>query len=122
MTIPTWTLADRLRKSREFAGLEQNDVADYLGMSRGAISDWERDVRKPKLGVLRLWSEVCHVPLEWLRGSEDEPGGGLMAVPDDGESNVTSLCFSSGYRANGWGSRNLHQGSQKTLVTRRRAA
>jgi len=26
--IPTWTLADRLRKAREHAGLEQSELAD----------------------------------------------------------------------------------------------
>ena len=42
--IPTWTIADRLRKARESAGLEQNEPALAAGISRATISNSERGV------------------------------------------------------------------------------
>jgi DNA-binding XRE family transcriptional regulator len=46
----------RLRRLREGAGLSQQDVADALGVSKQAVSKWERDNspgdRWPELAVL----------------------------------------------------------------------
>jgi transcriptional regulator with XRE-family HTH domain len=53
------------------AGLHQRDVAEYLGLSSGAVGMYELDVRQPKLGVLRLWAMRCGVPLEWLQSGDD---------------------------------------------------
>jgi transcriptional regulator with XRE-family HTH domain len=55
------------------AGLHQRDVAEYLGLSSGAVGMYEMDVRTPKLGVLRLWAMLCGVPLEWLLTGTADP-------------------------------------------------
>jgi transcriptional regulator with XRE-family HTH domain len=60
-------LGDRLRKARLSAGLDQRDIADYLGMSHAAVGFYELDRRVPKLAVLRVWALRCGVPLDWLR-------------------------------------------------------
>ena len=65
-SIPQWTMADRLRKAREHAGLEQNDLAGRIGLSRGAISAYERAVTVPKRPVLLSISMATGVPLAWL--------------------------------------------------------
>lgn len=68
--IPDWTLADRLRKAREVAGLEQAELAQRIGISRHTVGNYElgRGVRGPKLIVLRAWSQETGVPLAWLVG------------------------------------------------------
>ena len=70
---PRWTLGDRLRKAREFAGLEQGELAARIGISRGTVSNYElgRGQRPPKLIVLRAWAHECGVPFDWL--TEDSP-------------------------------------------------
>jgi|SRR5581483_1812973 len=66
--IPTWTVGDRLRKSRIHAGLEQADIARILGVAQSAIAKWERDERKPRdlLRIVEGWAAATHVPREWL--------------------------------------------------------
>jgi transcriptional regulator with XRE-family HTH domain len=64
-------LGDRLRKARHVAGLQQRDVAKYLGLSSAAVGMYELDVRVPKLGMVRLWAMLCGVPLEWLLGDDN---------------------------------------------------
>ncbi len=73
-TVPTWSLGDRLRKAREFAGMEQDELARRIGISRGTVSNYElgRGVRPPKVVVLRAWAHECRVPYGWLVGSADK--------------------------------------------------
>ena len=83
--IPTWTLADRLRKAREHAGLEQSELADRMGVGRNTVSNYERAAHEPREIVLRAWATATGVPLEWLRtglprlDSNQEPAGDRTA-------------------------------------------
>lgn len=80
--IPTWSLVDRLRKSREAAGLTQQQLAKALGVSRRTLVTYERNDQL-KRRVLMAWALATGVPLAWLeQGTEPEngPDGG----PDQG--------------------------------------
>jgi transcriptional regulator with XRE-family HTH domain len=90
--VPEWDLTDRLVKARKFAGVEQSEIAEFLGLSRGAISVMETGRVVPRLGYLRLWAQRCDVSLDWLRFG-DRP-----APDDDQEVAVTSTEWSN--RAN----------------------
>ena len=68
--IPTWSQADRLRKAREFAGLEQTDLAEATGMSRATISNYERGNVAPRRAGLNLWAMATGVPLKWIVNGE----------------------------------------------------
>ena len=69
-----WTLGDRLRKAREYAGISSTEMADLLDVDRTSISKWENG-RTGKRGVSKLvlyrWSQVTGVPVEWLETGED---------------------------------------------------
>lgn len=64
--IPEWTLADRLRKSREHAGLHQQQLADEIGVSRRSIGKYEDGITTPRRPVLIAWALRCGVNWEWL--------------------------------------------------------
>ena len=64
--IPEWDLGDRLAKARRWAGLEQEDLAEDFGLTRQAISKYERGVSVPKLVVIKQWALRTKAPLEWL--------------------------------------------------------
>ena len=68
--LPAWSIADRLRKAREAAGLEQRDLAERAGISRATISNAERGVGNPNLATLRAWAEATRVPIGGLLGDE----------------------------------------------------
>lgn len=65
-TIPEWTVADRLRKAREHAGMKQSELAEEIGVSRNSISNYESSVVAPRRIVLNAWSRATKVPLAWL--------------------------------------------------------
>jgi transcriptional regulator with XRE-family HTH domain len=64
--IPQWTLGDRIRKAREVAGLEQQDLADALYMSRAAVSSWENSHSQPAPRKLAVIASVTGVSASWL--------------------------------------------------------
>lgn len=74
--IPEWTLGDRLAKSREERGLEQEHMARLFGVSKSAVSAWERDESQPRrlLDVITRWAAETRVPRAWLLGEEARAG------------------------------------------------
>ncbi|MCA1569279.1 MAG: helix-turn-helix domain-containing protein [Chloroflexi bacterium] len=82
LRTPTWTLGDRLRKSRMDAGFDQENMATHLGVTREAISKWEQDASQPRnlLRVVERWAELTKVPTGWLLGIEAK--GALLSSPE----------------------------------------
>jgi transcriptional regulator with XRE-family HTH domain len=66
--VPDWPLTDRLRRAREFAGLDQTTLAGELGLSTNTISNYERGFTTPKRPQLIAWAMATGVSLEWLEG------------------------------------------------------
>lgn len=85
---PPFTVSDRCRKAREIAGLEQQELADRIEVSRGTISNYETAAVAPRRIVLRAWAFACGVDFDWLAfgtGSTsqypDTPTDLLVCVP-----------------------------------------
>ncbi|MBO1770470.1 helix-turn-helix domain-containing protein [Agrococcus sp. TF02-05] len=72
-SIPTWSVADRLRKAREYAGLEQTELARFTALSRATISAAENGRTHLRSSSLRLWAISTGVSLEWLETGEAPP-------------------------------------------------
>lgn len=63
----------KLKTLREEAGLNQSQLADKLGVSRGSISFYENGDRIPDIEFLRKVSEYFNVSADWLLGVSEEP-------------------------------------------------
>lgn len=68
----------RIRKAREHAGLTKSELAELVGVSPQAVTNWEHEdaqMRKPPTEVnLRKIAAVCGVDLPWLeRGGKGAP-------------------------------------------------
>jgi transcriptional regulator with XRE-family HTH domain len=61
---PERTLGEAMRKARKDAGLEQQDVAEKVGVSRALVSKWERDVTEPTFRKMRTFVDITGA--EWL--------------------------------------------------------
>ena len=80
-TIPTWDLADRMRKSLRHANISVQEIADYLGVARNTVSTWINGRIEPSTQTLRLWAMRTGVDYEWLRdGANPQVAGGIIAV------------------------------------------
>jgi len=88
-SVPTWTVGERLCKAREWAGLDQGQLADLIGVSRSTVSNYERGTSKkpPKKIVLNAWALATGVARLWLETDESPhpagPNGGELATTND---------------------------------------
>lgn len=62
----------KLKKTREEKGFTQADVAAYLGVSRQAISQWERGVAYPDIDNLMLLCKLYQVSINVLILTNEE--------------------------------------------------
>ena len=60
------TFGEKLQKLRKEAGLSQEEFADQMGVSRQAVSKWERDSGYPETEKIIRMGRIFHVTLEYL--------------------------------------------------------
>lgn len=65
--IPEIQVHHRLRIAREWANLEQEELAERMGITRQSVGSAERGRTKPRKITLNAWALACGVPASWLR-------------------------------------------------------
>ncbi|MBU8832459.1 helix-turn-helix transcriptional regulator [Mycolicibacterium goodii] len=79
--VPQIEVRHRLRIAREYAGLEQKELAGIIGVSRTTVSNAEAGSVKPRRITVNAWALACGVPASWiLTGSVTGPGGGGVST------------------------------------------
>ncbi|MFD1126594.1 helix-turn-helix domain-containing protein [Paenibacillus provencensis] len=66
------SLGARLKKARESKRLTQQEVANHLGVSNGAISGYERNYRDPDTEILKKLADLYEVSLDWLHDRKEK--------------------------------------------------
>lgn len=79
--IPEFELKHRVRLAREFASLQQSDLAELTGLSRTAIANLERGSSDPRRATISLIAFATGVDRHWLETGKT-PGGDM---PTGGE-------------------------------------
>ena len=78
------TLGRKIRTARVIAGMKQEELARYVGVSRSAVGQWEKDETEPSALKLITIARATQQPLGWfaeglsvelcaLRGSNPGP-------------------------------------------------
>ena len=81
----SYEFADRLIELRRAQGLSQESLAKELGISRQAVSKWERAESAPDIGNLTALADLYGVTLdELVRGSESASAGEPVADATQG--------------------------------------
>jgi transcriptional regulator with XRE-family HTH domain len=75
-------LAARIRRARRIAGFSQQALADAIGVTRSAVSNWESDKGvRPATDRLAVLAQALHVGFEWIATGRGEMR--LCAEPRD---------------------------------------
>lgn len=64
---------DALRRFRQGVGLNQEELADRLGIKRQAYQPYETGKVTPSVGMIIKMSQVFDVSADYLLGLSDEP-------------------------------------------------
>lgn len=65
------TFGERLKSLRESHNLTQDELADELGVTKQAISQYERGVRRPDFDTLSRICDLFNVSSDYLLGKSD---------------------------------------------------
>ncbi len=71
--VPSWDLADRMRKSLRHAGMSVQEMADYLDVDRSTVSTWINGRIDPSGSTAKLWAMRTGVPYTWLCHGSTKP-------------------------------------------------
>lgn len=87
----TTEIGAKIRALRKARGFTQGDVADAVGMTRGALSGYEIGRRTPRLPELQKLADFFGVGLDYFGvASKDEIFDVLMRAKDVFESDLVS--------------------------------
>lgn len=67
-------LSERIKKARKDAKLTQDQMAGQLGITKGAVSQWEAGKTEPRNDMLKKISKVTGRPMAWLMGLNGAAG------------------------------------------------
>lgn len=85
-SVPRFELPDRARKAREFAGLDQGQLAERIGVARSTIARMEQGkTTRAKRPLLVAWALATGVSLQWIEtgvGPESGPGQASTSTPE----------------------------------------
>lgn len=73
------TFGDRLARARDYAGMNQSQLARRLGVKLQTIRNWESDRSEPRANRLQMLSGLLNVSIVWLMSGE---GDGAPTEPD----------------------------------------
>ena len=65
------TFGERLHEIRKQNGITQQELADRIGVTKGTVSTWERNNRRPSFDMMNTLCDLFAVDLGYLSGASD---------------------------------------------------
>ena len=65
-------IGERIFEERKRKGLSQSELADLIGVSRQAVSKWERSTATPDLDKIVALSKVFEISIDHLINGTDQ--------------------------------------------------
>ena len=77
------TTGQRIKAARKAAGITQAELADRLGISYVGVSQWENDLRNPKIETLQRIATALEIPVwQLIPATDQEPDRDFERVCD----------------------------------------
>ena len=83
--IPQFGINHRVKLAREYAGMQQHDLADKTGLSRTSIANMETGRTKPRKKTITIIASATGVDREWLA-----TGNAPVYITETGDPDVGS--------------------------------
>ena len=65
-------ISEKIKSLRITNQISQASLADDLGVSRSCLSDWERNIRKPKTKHIYKYIELFNLPSDYFSDSDEK--------------------------------------------------
>jgi transcriptional regulator with XRE-family HTH domain len=90
------TFGEKLKKSRNEAGLSQEKLAELIMVSRSAVAKWETDKGMPDINNLKLIAQALNISIDYLLDNENSLDMSVIRKPinlndyTDGKVNIVN--------------------------------
>ena len=64
-------IGERMKEIRKSRGWNQDQVAKLLGVTRQAVSHYERGIREPNYEMVEAFADRFNVTIDYLQGRDD---------------------------------------------------
>jgi transcriptional regulator with XRE-family HTH domain len=78
-------IGHRIREARDARDMSQHDLALVLGVTAGAVGQWELGITIPKTVTMSRLPSILGVSREWLEGEDGKSSMGMQAHSKDEE-------------------------------------
>jgi transcriptional regulator with XRE-family HTH domain len=96
-------MGNRLKDRRNELGMTQEQLADRVGIHKGRVSQYERNLIEPGAAILSKIAEQLNVSADYLLGLSDQPTGKLSPTAlSPREWEVIRLLRDKRFDANEW--------------------
>ncbi|HGH7180705.1 helix-turn-helix domain-containing protein [Bacillus luti] len=97
-------ITERLKKLRESRGLTHTQVAEYLGITRQAYTNYENGDREIKTETLRKLVDFFNTSADYLLGTTDDPSSSTSNIekPYDSLTEITQYIQQLGMKDMGF--------------------
>jgi SOS-response transcriptional repressor LexA len=85
------TVGDRIRAARLAKQLSQEELAQRIGRTRVAVSEWERDLTRPRESIVPKLASVLDIPASSLNPFGE--GGVASAATQDGNFRIALVAI-----------------------------
>jgi transcriptional regulator with XRE-family HTH domain len=76
------TLGKRLYELIKNSGLEQQQIAETLGIKKTTFNGYVKDARQPKIETLKIIADYFDVSVDYLTGHSDAKKSNYIHLPD----------------------------------------
>jgi transcriptional regulator with XRE-family HTH domain len=59
-------MREKIREARKAAGITQTELAAKLGVTSGAVSQWEKGLTRPEIGKLKQLADALNTTVDDL--------------------------------------------------------
>ena len=80
------TMGERIKQLRKELGMTQTRLAEKMGVTKGTVSTWETDSRKPGFETLMDLCDLFDRDPGYVMGTQDEPGRFRLTEEEQNES------------------------------------
>ena len=87
----TLKVAKRIRDGRNRKNMTQMELADKMGVSFQAVSNWERGASMPDISKLSDLSEILSISINEILGSEEKSSISVEKVMEKKELEISDL-------------------------------
>ncbi len=91
-----YDISEKLKNLRVNKGLTQKQLGEFIGLSKGTVSNYERGAKLPTIETLKILATYFNVPSDYLLGIDEDSNiepDNLINISEFSEENKKFILY-----------------------------